>query len=422
MRRVLPLMIAVLCMLSACAGVTRESMPPKAYVGNFKDNTVSVIDTQAKKVAATIPIPPGPHGMALTPDGRALYVSSDGASTVSLIDTSGDRLKQNIEVGRAPHGLSVTPDGSLVLVAVYGEDRVALIDTATNQVAARIAVAKPHNIAIRSDGRTAYVASQEPGKFELTVIDIPSRSVVRSVPLDKTPRALEFSPDGKYLYFTQAGLSAVAVLDPNGDRIMTQIAVGASPHYANFTRNGRLGLTVSQGPGELAIFSTASNTVSATFKVGKLPHWVAASGDSRTAYTTNEGSNDVSIVDIATGGVSTVPVGNTPRKIAVQQGETRASMGSSTESSSAGASAPPAGATVRIKDFSFVPASTKISVGEQVNWVNDDAAPHAIAVKGGKASRMLAPGQSVSLSFEKPGTYEYICSVHPYMTGKVIVQ
>jgi len=64
----------------------------------------------------------------------------------------------------------------------------------------------------------------------------PGRSVVRSVPLDKTPRALEFSPDGKYLYFTQAGLSAVAVLDPDGDRIVAQIPVGASPHYANFTR------------------------------------------------------------------------------------------------------------------------------------------------------------------------------------------
>ncbi len=350
--------------------------------------------------------------MGLTPDGGSLYVSSDGASTVSLIDTATDRLKQNIEVGKAPHGLSVTPDGKLVMVAVYGEDKVAFIDTSTNQVAANLSVAKPHNIAIRPDGKTAYVASQEPGKFALAVIDIAGRKVVRSVSLDKTPRALEFSPDGKYLYFTQAGVSALVVLDPNGDRIVAQIPVGASPHYANFTRNGRLGLTVSQGPGELAVFSTASNAVSSTVKVGKLPHWVAASGDGRTAYVTNEGSNDVSIVDLATGSVSTVAVGNAPRKVAVQQG----GMGSS----SLGASKAPI--EVRISGFTFAPATTTVSAGETVTWINDDAAPHAIAVKGGAASGQFAPGERASLTFGKPGTYDYICSVHPYMTGKVIVQ
>jgi YVTN family beta-propeller protein len=232
------------------------------------------------------------------------------------------------------------------------------------------------------------------------------------VALDKTPRALEFSPDGRYLYFTLAGLSAVAVLDPNGDRLLTQIPVGASPHYANFTRNGRLGLTVSQGPGELAVFSTASNAVSSTVKVGKLPHWVAASGDSRTAFVTNEGSNDVSIVDLATGGVSGVPVGNAPRKIAVQQGGMR--------SPSMGASKAPA--EVKILGFAFTPATTTVSVGQTVTWTNDDAAPHAIAVKDGKASSQFAPGEHASLSFDQPGTYDYMCSVHPYMTGKVIVQ
>lgn len=415
MKRILPLM-TVLCVLSGCAAVARDGTPPKAYVGNFKDNTVSVIDTQAKKVVATIPIPPGPHGMGLTPDGGSLYVSSDGASTVGLIDTASDRLKQNIEVGKAPHGLSVTPDGKLVMVAVYGEDKVAFIDTSTNQVAANLSVAKPHNIAIRPDGKTAYVASQEPGKFALVVIDIPGRSVVRSVSLDKTPRALEFSPDGKHLYFTQAGLSAVAVLDPNGDRIVTQIPVGASPHYANFTRGGGkfggLGLVVSQGPGELAVFGTASNAVSSTVKVGKLPHWVAASGDGRTAYITNEGSSDVSIVDLATGSVSTVPVGNAPRKVAVQQG----GMGSS----SMGASKAPA--EVKISGFAFSPQEIHTTAGKAVTWVNEDAAPHAIAVKGGATSSQFAPGERTSLTFGKPGTYDYICSVHPYMTGKLIVQ
>src|SRR5262245_31704175 len=72
---------------------------PKAYVGNFKDNTVSVIDLELKRVTATIPVPPGPHGIAITPDNRWVYIASDGASTVSVIDSATDRLVENIEVG-----------------------------------------------------------------------------------------------------------------------------------------------------------------------------------------------------------------------------------------------------------------------------------------------------------------------------------
>ena len=76
------LLAAVLVFLKPAFGAG-----PKAYVGNFKDNTISVIDLELKRVTATIPIPPGPHGMVITPDNRWLYVASDGASTVSLIDT-----------------------------------------------------------------------------------------------------------------------------------------------------------------------------------------------------------------------------------------------------------------------------------------------------------------------------------------------
>ena len=76
---------------------------PKAYVGNFKDNTISVIDLELKRVTATIPIPPGPHGMVITPDNRWLYVASDGASTVSVIDTVTDKLVEAIGPLRPGH-------------------------------------------------------------------------------------------------------------------------------------------------------------------------------------------------------------------------------------------------------------------------------------------------------------------------------
>jgi len=137
--------------------------------------------------------------------------------------------------------------------------------------------------------------------------------------LDKTPRALDASPDGKRVYFTLAGVNAIQVLDTATNKIVAQVPVGASPHLAPSTPDGRWALAAVQGPGELAIIDTGNNSVAATVPVGKLPHWIAIGADGRTAWVANESSNDVSVVDLSTRAVTaTIPVGNAPRKIAVQ--------------------------------------------------------------------------------------------------------
>jgi YVTN family beta-propeller protein len=388
------------------AVIPARAAGPKAYVGNFKDNTISVIDLELKRVTTSIPIPPGPHGIVITPDNRWVYVASDGTSTVSVIDTATDKLVENIEVGKNPHGVAVTPDGKFVLVGVYDTDSVALIDTASRKVVGSVPVGKPHNIAVHPNGATAYVGSQTPGKFSLTIIDLARRTVKENVPLGKTPRGLEFGPNGKHLYITQAGVESVVVVDPSNNKIVTEIPVGVSPHYANFTTDGKRGLTAVQGPSVLAIFNPQTNSVEKSIKVGSRPHWVAPGPGGKTALTTNEDSNDVSIVDLESGAVTNITVGNAPRKIAVQTAPGKQASSSR---------------RITISGFAFAPATLKVSAGETVTWVNDDGAPHSVAVKDGMASDTLMPSKSYSAQFEQLGNYDYFCSIHPYMTGNIVV-
>jgi YVTN family beta-propeller protein len=325
------IMLSVVALLGGCAvgtgSVSAAGAAPKAYVGLFKDDAVAVVDTAQNKVLGTIAVPKGPHGLVVTPDGRKVYVSSDGASTVSVIDTATDRVVATIDVGANPHGLAVSGDGSRVLVSGWGSNRALVIDTVTDRVIGEVPVAQPHNGTLSRDGRTGWVASQQQGATALVRLDLTAWKEVARVPLDKTPRGLELSPDGRRVLFTLAGVNAIQVLDTATNRIATQIPVGASPHYAPFTPDGRSALAVVQGPGELAILDTASNTVAGTVAVGKAPHWSMSSSDGRTAYVTNEGSNDVSVVDLTRRTVmSTIAVGNAPRKIAVQPGAGAAAM------------------------------------------------------------------------------------------------
>ena len=305
----------------ACAQMSspaRVKGPIKSYVGNFKDNTVSVIDTGYGAVLGTLPVSAGPHGMAITRNGRTVYVSGDASSSVDVIDTATDKVVKTIPVGKTPNGIALTPDDRLLLVTVYGEDRLAFIDTATQSVIATTDVPKPHTVAISPDGRFAYVSEQEPGHFGLALVDMATRRITRTVPLDKTPRDGEFGYDGKMFYFTQAGVSSVQVMDPTSGKIVGQIPTGVSPHFVGYQRKAAFGIVVVQGPGELLLFDPATNAPVRSVSVGKQPHWATTSADGKTAYVTNEGSNDFTIVDLASGSTRTTAVGNAPRKVVVQ--------------------------------------------------------------------------------------------------------
>jgi YVTN family beta-propeller protein len=390
------------------------STGPKAYIGLFKDNAVAVLDTASNQLLTTIPIPTGPHGLVITPDGRWVYVSSDGDSKVSLIDTQMDKVVNTIEVGKGPHGLAMTPDAKWLLVAVFGANQVAFINTQTNTVMGQISVPSPHNIAISPDGATAYVASQPASSPSLAILDIAKQAQSGSITLTKVPRALNFSPDGKQLYFTQAGVDAVQVLDPSTHQVITQIPVGASPHHPLFTSDGLMALVVSQGPGQLSILDPKTNTVSKVVTVGKMPHWIASNAQGTTAWVTNEASNDVSVVDLATATVTaTIPIGNAPRKIVVQRQAPPAAFNSAPNA---------AAATVLMTGMAFSPATLFVKAGQAITWENQDTITHTITSDQGKwDSGNIDPGKSFSVTLSQPGQYEYHCSIHPFMKGTISV-
>lgn len=379
------------------------TMAPKAYIGLFKDNAIAVFDTGSSQVIKTIPIAAGPHGLVVTPDGHWVYASSDGDAVVSVVDTTTDEVTRTIDVGPTPHGLAITPDGTKVLVAGFGSNQVEAIDTGTNAVIWKAPVAQPHNIAITPDGTTAYAGSQKDGAQALAIINIADGSLTGSIPLDHSPRALNVSPDAADVVYTLAGVDALQVVDLGSNQLETQIPTGASPHHPLFTPDGKLGLVVSQGPGTLDLFDPSAYTGIGSIKVGTMPHWIGVSSDSMTAYVTNENSNDVSVVDLMSRTVkASVPVGNAPRKIVVQP--------TAAASSSA----------VTIDKFAFAPKDLTVKVGQTVTFTNNDSVAHT-ATSEVWDSGELVPGASYSFTPQQAGSYAYHCTIHPFMSGTLIV-
>jgi len=86
-------------------------------------------------------------------------------------------------------------------------------------------------------------------------------------------------------------------------------------------------------------------------------------------------------------------------------------------------SAPATDAEVDIDQFTFLPQRITVKAGTTVTWINEDDVPHTVAssIKFFK-SKTLDTADKFSFTFTTPGTYDYFCSVHPHMTGAVVVE
>jgi len=81
-----------------------------------------------------------------------------------------------------------------------------------------------------------------------------------------------------------------------------------------------------------------------------------------------------------------------------------------------------AGASVSIVDFAFSPSYVEIPAGGTVSWYNAGSAPHTVTSSSGAfGSGTISPGGGYGVTLTVPGTYTYYCSIHPSMSGTIVV-
>lgn len=90
----------------------------------------------------------------------------------------------------------------------------------------------------------------------------------------------------------------------------------------------------------------------------------------------------------------------------------------------AGAGAALAGSTheLKIEGLQFPPATLTVQRGDTVTWRNNDLVPHTVTAAGKFDSGNIAPGHAYSRKMDRPGDYDYICTYHPGMKGRIEVK
>ncbi|RWY53907.1 beta-propeller fold lactonase family protein [Mucilaginibacter gilvus] len=279
-----------------------------AYITNFNDNTVSVVDIAGSRVLKTIPVGKSPNGVAVTRDGSMVFVSNYDSNDISVISPFSNTVIKTITVGQNPSAITVSPDGSRLYVANNGTNKVAIISTATFKTLDIITVGEnPNGLIVSHDGTRLYVLNY--GSLSISVIDVASNAIVATMTIMNSP-ALDFclSPDDSKLYISTPSFDDILVystvtnsletkikppyglrylaISPDGNTlygntglvmdIPTSTFKPRTPAYSQVTgfaisADGQLLLTTNDFENNLTIVNTASNAVVGKVTVGKFP-------------------------------------------------------------------------------------------------------------------------------------------------------
>lgn len=256
-------------------GVAVNQMGTLAYVTNLGSNNVSVISTSTNTVTATINVLPqlNPAGIAFSPSGKAAYVANSGSGSVSVINPATLTVTKTIPVQTNPVGVAVTPNGTFVYIVNSGSGSVSVLSTLTNTVLATIAVGvNPAWPAISPDGSTVYVTNHNSNT--VSVIRTADHAVVNTINVSAGPYGDAVSPDGHWLYVANynGGVgNLVTVIDTSTQTVAKTIVVGTGPVGVAFTQDSARAGVSNKGSNNVSVIKTDSQTVSNTIAVGMAP-------------------------------------------------------------------------------------------------------------------------------------------------------
>jgi YVTN family beta-propeller protein len=311
------LLILVSSAASAATAESASSTGPYAYITNQDSYTVSVIDTTTNTITATIDVENDPFGVAVSPDGKKVYMTNYFG--VSIIDTATNTVTDTPYLGSNPKGVAVSSDGKKVYVTNNNDDTVSVIDISTDTVTATVSVgSNPIGVVVTPDGKKVYVTNNDDDT--VSVIDTATDTVTATVDVGSWPYGIAVNFMGTKVYVTNADSNTVSVIETATNKVVATVPVGSYPMGVAVNPDETKVYVTNSGNGDepestVSVIDTATNKVIATVDVGNEPRGVAVTPDGKKVYVANSGNDDepgntVSVIDTATNKViATVDVG-----------------------------------------------------------------------------------------------------------------
>jgi YVTN family beta-propeller protein len=196
------------------------------YVTTELDQSITVIDPKTLKIVGTIPTgQPESHMLAISHDGRRGYTANVGPGTVSVLDLEAGKTIAVIPVAPKVQRIAISADDRQVFTSDQTKPQLAVIDTATNKVKTWIPMpAKGYGSVPTPDGRWLVIALSSAN--QVAVIDLQAMKVAHTVDVPAAPQEVLVSPDGKMAYVSCDASKKVAAIRTSDWKVDKLIETG----------------------------------------------------------------------------------------------------------------------------------------------------------------------------------------------------
>jgi YVTN family beta-propeller protein len=223
-------------------GVNRSPSGRLLYVTNTGDETVTVVETASLTAIKTLSVGSIPSVAVFTPDEKKAYVAHVSGG-LSVIDVGRGEVVRRVPGLQGAIVLAISKDGRKVYVARGFDDTVGVLDTRTDRVRKTISAGRDaHSVWVSPDGRFAWIVNRLSNTISVLATD--RDRVVRSIAdVGDKPDILAFSPDGSKAFVTLRGKAVtgdpkllsgnepgLSVVDTGSGRVLAKVALGGDPH------------------------------------------------------------------------------------------------------------------------------------------------------------------------------------------------
>lgn len=219
----------------------------RAYVVNQAGQALHVITLSPFAVPDSLPLTNDGFNLAVAPDGRRVFATTaDGR--VYVVDPATLTIVDSMRVGGAPNGLAFSPAGDRLYISSRDAGTITVFDVRTDApLDTIVTTGAPQRLAVTPDGATLFAANEAYG---ISVVALPAGTLQPFIPLDGSGYGLALTPDGTQLYATNPATGRVFIVDVASRRVVTTLTVGGAPRNVGFTADGRTAI-VADGNGRV---------------------------------------------------------------------------------------------------------------------------------------------------------------------------
>src|SRR5215470_8673406 len=224
--------------------------------------SITVIDPLlgygGQRIVTLIPLNSPGEDWVMGRDSRSLFVALPATDEIAVIDTATWKVAANIKVGRNPLRVALQGDGRYLwaghdggVAVVNAERRAVVVDLATG--------AGRHDIALGKGDYEAFVSN--PGEGTVSVIDVGTLKIARTIPVGGSPGAIAYSPLANAMNVVDAKRGVISAIDPAARNVAATMKAKPGLYALQFTLDGRWGFSANPRANEVVVLDASTNRI-----------------------------------------------------------------------------------------------------------------------------------------------------------------